>query len=132
MAKISLHRAEEMERLFAPVGRRTLREEEMQPYREAVSQLGPATPGGVVELEPNENPRVVMLRLHRAARDNGLYLRFQRHGKAQREELRFRLRTPEETARLKKRGTQLAQARQAQRQPELPLAGPKTGRRSTG
>ena len=89
----------------------------MRPYREAVSQLGHETPGGIVELEENENPRLVMMRLHRAARDAGHYLRFQRHGREQRE-LRFRLQTPEETRRLKERGALLAQARQARRQPE--------------
>jgi hypothetical protein len=114
---IRVQTTEEVARSFAPPGRRAVREEEMRPYREAVSQLGPETPGGVVELEENENPRLVMMRLHRAAHDKGLYLRFQRRGGNQRE-LRFRLQTPEETRRLKERGASLAQARQARRQPE--------------
>lgn len=118
MAKIQLLTAEEINRSFAPVSRRALREEEMEPYREAMDQLGPESPGGVVELELDENPRIVMMRLHRAARDAGLNIRFQRHGKSQREELRFRLQTPEETERLKERGRNLAAARQAKLQLE--------------
>ena len=94
-----------------------MREEEMRPYREAVSQLGNDKTGGIIELDEGENPRLVMMRMHRAARDAGHYLRFQRRGGDQRE-LRFRLQTPEETTRLKERGASLAQARQARRQPE--------------
>jgi hypothetical protein len=104
----------EIEKLFAPIGKRALREEEMMPYREAVSQLSEAKPGGLIELEENENPRLVMMRLHRAARDLNKNIRFQRHGKDQRE-LRFRLQSPEETTRLKDRGRKLAQARRAKR-----------------
>ena len=117
MPRIRVQTTGEVERSFARPGRRSVREEEMRPYREAASQLGPETPGGVVELEENENPRLVMMRLHRAARDAGHYLRFQRRGGDQRE-LRFRLQTPEETRRLKERGASLAQARQARRQAE--------------
>ena len=119
MPTIRVQTTEEVVRSFAPPRRRAVREEELRPYQEAVSQLGAATPGGVVELEENENPRLVMMRLHRAAHDKGLYLRFQRRGGDQRE-LRFRLQTPEETRRLKERGASLAQARQARRQPEQP------------
>ena len=117
MPTIRVQTTEEVVRSFAPPGRRAVREEELRPYQEAVSQLGPETPGGVVELEENENPRLVMMRLHRAARDAGHYLRFQRRGGDQRE-LRFRLQTPEETRRLKERGASLAQVRQAKRQAE--------------
>ncbi len=117
MPTIRVQTTEEVERSFAPPRRRAVREEELRPYREAVSQLGPETPGGVVELDENENPRLVMMRMHRSARDAGHHLRFQRHGRDQRE-LRFRLQTPEETRRLKERGASLAQARQARRQAE--------------
>lgn len=104
----------DLNHVFAPVSRRALREEEMRPYRQAVDQLSEKTPGGVVDLDENENPRLVMMRMHRAAHDQNRYLRFQRHGKNQRQ-LRFRLQTPEETARLKDRGAKLAQARRAKR-----------------
>lgn len=114
MAKIRVLTAEELNHVFAPVSRRALREEEMRPYREAVGQLSDDTPGGVIELADNENPRIVMMRMHRAAHDQNKYLRFQRHGKNQRQ-LRFRLQTPDETARLKDRGAKLAQARRAKR-----------------
>ena len=117
MPTIRVQTTEEVERSFAPLGRRAVREEEMRPYREAVSQLGNDKTGGIIELDEGENPRLVMMRMHRAARDAGHYLRFQRHGREQRE-LRFRLQTPEETTRLKERGASLAQARQAKRQPE--------------
>ncbi len=117
MPTIRVQTTGEVERSFAPPGRRAVREEEMRPYRDAVSQLSSKTPGGIVELEEGEDPRLVMMRLHRAARDAGYYLRFQRRGGAQRE-LRFRLQTPEETRRLKERGASLAQARQARRQAE--------------
>ena len=127
MPTIRVQTTEEVARSFAPPGRRSVREEEMRPYREAVGQLGPETPGGIVELEENENPRLVMMRLHRAAHDEGLYLRFQRRGGDQRE-LRFRLQTPEETRRLKERGARLAEARQARRQPE-PEPPKRAGRR---
>ena len=119
MPTIRVQTTEEVNRSFAPPGRRSVREEEMRPYRDAVSQLGPETPGGIVELEENENPRLVMTRLHRAARDAGHYLRFQRLGREQRE-LRFRLQTPEETMRLKERGARLAEARLAKRQATQP------------
>ena len=115
MPDIKLQSAEEINRLFAPIGKRALREETMGPYRAAASQLSSETPGGIIELEENENPRLVMMRMHRAARDAGYYLRFQRHGKDQRE-LRFRLQTPEETNRLQERGALLAQARLAKAQ----------------
>ncbi len=112
MANIRVLSAEEVNRSFAPVSRRPMREEEMQPFREAVQQLGPDRPGGIVELELDENPRMVMMRLHRAARDSGKNIRFQRHGRDQRE-LRFRLQTPDETERLKERGRNLAASRMA-------------------
>ena len=130
MPTIRIQTMEEVARSFVPPGRRAVREEELQPYREAVSQLGPATPGGIVELEENENPRLVMMRLHRAAHDAGLYLRFQRRGGDQRE-LRFRLQTPEETRRLKERGASLAQARQARRQAEPELSKRTSRRRAS-
>lgn len=114
MARIKVLSAKEVDQHFAPVSRRAVREEELKPYREAVQQLGDNLPGGVIDLDENENPRMVMVRLHRAAHDQNKYLRFQRHGKNQRQ-LRFRLQTPEETARLKDRGAKLAQARQARR-----------------
>jgi hypothetical protein len=114
MANIRLLKKEDMERVFAPVGKRVLREQEMMPFREAVSQLGADRPGGTIELEGDENPRMVMMRMHRAARDLNKNIRFQRHGKDQRE-LRFRLQTPEETARLKDRGRKLAQSRRTKR-----------------
>lgn len=114
MANIKILRTEELERLFTPTSRRALREEEMGPFREAVAQLDERQPGGVVELDIDDNPRIVMMRLHKAARDAGKHLRFQRHGKDQRE-LRFRLQTPEETDRLKERGRNLAQSRQQKR-----------------
>ena len=132
MPTIRVQSVEEVSRSFAPPSRRAVRDEEMRPYRDAVDQLGPEMPGGVVELEEDENPRLVMMRLHKAARDAGLYLRFQRHGREQRE-LRFRLQTPEETTRLKERGALLARARQAKAQPEQPPEQPrKTGRRRAG
>ncbi len=115
MPRIRVQSAEEVNRSFALLLRRTVREEELRPYRDAVGQLGPQTPGGVVELEEHDDPRTVMLRLHRAVHDAGLYLRFQRSRKGQRE-LRFRLQTPEETTRLKERDASLAQAQQAKRQ----------------
>ncbi len=117
MPTIRVQTTEEVARSFAPPGRRAVREAEICPYREAVGQLGDGKIGGIIELEEGENPRLVMQRMHRAARDAGHYLRFQRRGGDQRE-LRFRLQTPEETRRLKERGASLAQARQARRQPE--------------
>ena len=127
MPNIRVQSAEEVERSFAPPPRRALREETMRPYRDAVAQLGPERPGGLIELEEGENPREVMTRLHQAAHDAGLYLRFQRRGRTtDQRELRFRLQTPEETTRLKERGAVLAQARQARRQSEQPK---QTGRR---
>ncbi|HEX2171681.1 MAG TPA: hypothetical protein VHL09_04495 [Dehalococcoidia bacterium] len=114
MPNIRLLNKDEIERLFAPMSKRALREQEMMPYREAVSQLSSANPGGIIELELDENPRIVMMRLHRAARDLNKNIRFQRHGRDQRE-LRFRLQSPEETERLKDRGRKLAQARRAKR-----------------
>ncbi len=114
MADIKVLASKDVEKMFAPVSRRALRDEEMRPYRDAVSQLSDDTPGGIIDLEDNENPRMVMMRMHRAAHDQGKYLRFQRHGKNQRQ-LRFRLQTSEETKRLKERGAKLAQARQAKR-----------------
>ena len=113
MPTIKIVSADEINKGFAPISRRALRDEELRPFREAVDQLSENTPGGIIELEENDNPRIVQLRMHRAARDKGLYLRFQRHGKNQRQELRFRLQTPEETTRLKERGAKLAQARQS-------------------
>ena len=127
MPKIRVLSSKEVERSFAPPGRRAVREEEMRPYREAVSQLGNDKTGGIIELDEGENPRLVMMRMHRAARDAGHYLRFQRHGREQRG-LRFRLQTPEETTRLKERGARLAEVRQAKRQPE-PKPPKRTSRR---
>ena len=72
-----------------------MREEERRPYREAVSQLGKGKTGGIIELEEGENPRLVMLRMHRAPPDKGVYPHFQHRGVDQRE-LRFRLPTPAE------------------------------------
>ena len=80
MPKIRVQTAEEVERFFTPPGRRAVREEERRPYREVVSQLGNGKTGGILELEEGENPRLVMLRLRRAAPDKGVYLRFQRRG----------------------------------------------------
>lgn len=114
MAEIRMLHREEINKVFAPVSRRALRAEEMRPYQEAAEQLGPDRPGGVIELEEDENPRMVMTRMHRAAHEVGKYLRFQRHGRDQRE-IRFRLQTPEETQRLKERGAQLAAARRKKR-----------------
>ncbi len=82
----------------------------MQPYRAAVAQLGNGNTGGVVELEEGENSRQVQMRLHRAARDAGFNIRFQRQSKNP-TELKFRLQTDEENARLKERGRKLAQSR---------------------
>ena len=114
MANIHVHSAEDVNRAFAPLRRRALREEEKRPYRQAASQLGPETPGGVIELDENDDPQQVMLRMHRAAREAGLFLRFQRRGRGpDQRELRFRLQTPEETTRLKERGALLAQVRHA-------------------
>lgn len=114
MPNIRILSRDEIEKLFAPIGKRVLREQEMMPFRDAVSQLSGANPGGIIELEENENPRLVMMRLHRAARDLNKNIRFQRHGRDQRE-LRFRLQSPEETERLKDRGRKLADARRAKR-----------------
>ncbi len=111
MARIQLQTAQEVERSFAQLPKRAVREEEMRPYREAAEQLSGEKPGGVIDLEEGENPRLVMMRMHRAARDQGKYLRFQRQGRNG-GQLRFRLQTPDETARLKERGAMLAQARQ--------------------
>ena len=111
MAKIQVLSSEEVDKAFSPVSRRTQREEEMRPYREAADQLGNGNTGGVIELEEGENPRLVMMRLHRAAHDKGLYLRFQR-SRPDTRELKFRIQTEEEVARLKERGQKLAQARQ--------------------
>jgi hypothetical protein len=52
------------------------------------------------------------VRMHRAAHEKGLNLRFQR-SRPDAQELKFRLQTADETARLKERGASLAQARQA-------------------
>lgn len=114
MPQFRMLQSDEINRMFAPISRRALRAEEMRPYQEAAQQLGPDKPGGIIELDIDENPRVVMTRMHRAAHEVGKYLRFQRHGKDQRE-LRFRLQTPEETQRLKERGAKLAQSRKAKR-----------------
>ncbi len=114
MANIKVLSSKEVEQVFAPASRRALRDEEMRPYRDAVGQLSPQMPGGLIDLDENEDPRAVMMRMHRAAHDQGKYLRFQRHGKNQRQ-LRFRLQTSEETTRLKERGAKLAQARRAKR-----------------
>lgn len=114
MPTIKVLSAEEVDRSFARVSKREQREQQMQPYREAVRQLGDKAPGGVVELDEGEEQRSVMMCLHRAARDAGKNIRFQRSGKNQ-SELRFRLQTPEETTRLKERGQHLAQARKAKR-----------------
>ncbi len=113
MPSIKVLSSREVEETFNPKSRRKLREEEMMPYYEAVSQLGAQHPGGLVELEGNDNPRQVMMRLHKAARDRGLNLRFKRQGSDGQNQLVFRLQTEEETKRLKQRGQQLAQARQA-------------------
>ena len=78
--KIRVQSAEEVERSYASPGRRAVREEERRPYREAVSHVGNGKTGGILELEEGENPRLVMLRLRRAAPDKGVYLRFQRRG----------------------------------------------------
>ena len=128
MPKFKLLSAEEIDRSFAKTSRRDQREQEMQVYREAVQQLSDQTPGGVIELDEGDEQRAVMLRLHRAARDAGRNIRFQRSGKTS-HELRFRLQTPEETERLKERGRNLAQSRHAKQQAELPIEAPKSGRR---
>ena len=101
---------QEVEASFNPKSSRRLREEEMRPYHEAISQLNKQHPGGVVELEGEDEPRKVMMRLHRAARDRGLNLRFRRQAQNSKQ-LVFRLQTEEETKRLKDRGKQLAASR---------------------
>lgn len=115
MAQVRILSAEEVNKAFTPASRRVLREEEMRPFREAVQQLDPDRPGGIIELEPDENPRLVMMRLHRAARDSGKRIKFQRSGQHQ-QELRFRLQTPEETERLQERGRDLAASRTVRQQ----------------
>ena len=117
MPTIRVQTTGEVERSFARPGRRALRDEEMRPYRDAVAQLSTDRPGGIIELGEEETPRQAMQRLHRAAREKGLAVRFYR-GSQSGPDLWFRLRTPEETARLKERGARLAEARQAKRQPE--------------
>jgi hypothetical protein len=104
--------SQEVEQSFNPPSGRRLRAEEMLPYVEAVSKLNKQHPGGIVELEEGDEPRKVMMRLHRAARDRGVNLRFRRQGQES-QHLVFRLQTEEETKRLKARGQQLAQSRQA-------------------
>lgn len=116
MATIRVLSRQDLERLFTPTGKRLLRDEEMMPYREAISALSAEEPGGVVELEENENARAVMMRLHRAARDLNRAIRFQRPGRDQRE-LHFRLQTEEEAARIQERGRRQTQARRAKRLP---------------
>ena len=103
--------SEEVEQTVNPKSGRRLREEGMMSYHEAVSQLNEQHLGGVVELEEGDEPRKVMMRLHRAARDRGLNLRFRRQA-ADSQQLVFRLQTEEETRRLKQRGAQLAASRQ--------------------
>ncbi len=114
MPSIKVLSSQEVEQTFNPKHRRRLREEEMMPYYEAVNQLGSQNPGGLVELEEGDNPRQVMMRLHKAGRDRGVNVRFKRQGSDGQNQLVFRLQTEEETKRLKQRGQQLAQARQAQ------------------
>ena len=111
MPNIRVLPRDEVNEAFTPVYRRAERDEQMRPYREAVGQLGTDKPGGIIKLDEGETPRLVMARLHRAAHDAGFYLRFQR-SRPDTRELKFRLQTEEETARLKERGQQLAQARQ--------------------
>jgi hypothetical protein len=113
MPSIKVLSTKEVEERFNPKSRRKLREEEMMPYHEAVSQLGSPKPGGVVDLGEGDNPRQVMMRLHKAARDRGLNLRFKRQGSDGQNQLVFRLQSEEETKRLKERGQKLAQSRQA-------------------
>jgi hypothetical protein len=98
--------------IFARKTIRAQREEEMRPYRDAAAQLSSTHPGGTIELETGEDPRTVMMRMHRATRDAGKFIRFSRSQRSG-NELRFRLQTEEETTRLKERGQRLAQARQA-------------------
>ena len=50
MPTIRIQTMEEVARSFVPPGRRAVREEELRPYREAVSQLGPETPGVLLNL----------------------------------------------------------------------------------
>ena len=128
MPRIRVQTTGEVERSFARPGRRALRDEEMQPYRDAVAQLNADRPGGIIELDEEETPRQAMQRLHRAAREKGLAVRFYR-GSQSGPDLWFRLQTPEETTRLKERGASLAQARQARRQSQQPKT---TGRRRVG
>ncbi len=117
MPTIRVQTTEEVARSFVPPGRRALRDEEMRPYRDAVAQLNAERPGGIIELDEEETPRQAMQRLHRAAREKGLAVRFYR-GSQSGPDLWFRLQTPEETTRLKERGARLAEARRAKRQPE--------------
>ena len=114
MPKFNVMLADEVEKTFNPPSGRRLREEEMMPYVQAVSQLSKKTPGGVVQLEDGDEPRKVMMRLHRAARDRGLNLRFKRQN-PDTQQLVFRLQTEEETKRLKARGKQLAESRRTRR-----------------
>ncbi len=117
MPTIRVQTTEKVVRSFAPPGRRALREEEMRRYRDAVAQLSADRPGNIVEQDEEETPRQAMQRLHRAAREKGLAVRFYR-GSQSGSELWFRLQTPAETTRLTERRARLAEARQARRQPE--------------
>ncbi len=114
MVKIRVMTEEEVKQQFSSVSRRAQRDEDMQVYREAVAQLGNGHTGGVIDLDEGDNPRQVQMRLHKAARDAGFNIRFQRQSKNP-TELKFRLQTPDETARLKERGRNLAEARKSKK-----------------
>ncbi len=110
MPTIRVQTTEEVERSFVPPGRRALRDEEMRPYRDAAAQLTADRPGGIIELGEEETPRQAMQRLHRAAWEKGLAVRFYR-GSQSGPDLWFRLQTPAETIRLKERRASRAEAR---------------------
>lgn len=114
MPKVTILSQEELNRVFTPASRSSLREEEMKPYIEAVEQLSEEFTGGIIELDEDEQPRQAMMRLHQAARRAGKPIRFKRAGKGD-HAIRFRLQTPEESERLKERGKALAASRSGQR-----------------
>lgn len=115
MPKVHILSAPEVSEVFEPVSRKQLTERALEPYREAMKQLDGDHPGGLVTLEEGETVREVALRVHRAAKERGLSIRFKR-SRPNADELIFRLQTPGEIGRLKERGRALAEARREQLQ----------------
>lgn len=117
--RINLLPADEINRTFSPIGKRALNAQRLEVYREAAAVLNPDRPGGIVTPDEGETMREVKMRFHRAAREAGRNIRFARRPNED-GGLFFRLQTPEETARLRQRGRDMAKARRRQ---DVPVAG---------